>query len=217
MTEQDPRLLGIIDLFDEAEAKLKEIEQLSSELSIPSVNELRYVGYHLTKALCSQSEDDFSDEVDRAERHAKRAIYDANEIGLIYLLEQVQLFQADYAKSTEIIDVIPDYIKLCRRVDEASDFMRNIRENNHKERDKYYAECGPHCVALKEIYQTLTLARPEINKREYAKSVQEKSSTRRFVITVLLMLTAICVSSAILYHNITDNDQTVSSANQVSP
>ncbi len=45
-------LQEVIDLFDQAESKVKELERLCGELSIPSINQLRYVGYHLTKALC---------------------------------------------------------------------------------------------------------------------------------------------------------------------
>ena len=40
----------VVDLFDAAEDKIKEVEQLSEDLPIPSINELRYAGYHLARA-----------------------------------------------------------------------------------------------------------------------------------------------------------------------
>jgi len=151
------KLEAIIRLFDEAESKVKEVEQLSSDLSIPSINELRYVGYHLTKALCQQTDGTISSELDKAERHCKRAIYDAVEIGVIYLLEKIQEFQQDYGRSVEIVTVIPNYIELCAEAHDTREFISHIKENCEKDRDRYYEECQPHYIALKTIYRKLNL------------------------------------------------------------
>lgn len=193
------KLEAIIRLFDEAEAKVKEVEQLSSDLSIPSINELRYVGYHLTKALCQQTDDTISSDLDKAERHCKRAIYDAVEIGVIYLLEKIQEFQQDYGHRVEIITVIPNYIDLCANAHDTREFISHIKENCEKDRDRYYKECQPHYITLKDIYRKLDLARPEINKHITENNRSDRKATRRFVVTVIIGLLALIISATIAY------------------
>lgn len=43
------RLKELSDLFAEAEAKVKEVEEIDGDIVVPSINELRYVGYHLIR------------------------------------------------------------------------------------------------------------------------------------------------------------------------
>ncbi|MDQ6954812.1 MAG: hypothetical protein Q9M20_05155 [Mariprofundaceae bacterium] len=94
------RFMTLRSLFDSAEIKLKETEQLCGDLAIPSVNELRYVGYHITKALCHDVDsNDYNEELLRAERHCKRAVYDANEVGIEYLLRKIANFKEQYSSS----------------------------------------------------------------------------------------------------------------------
>lgn len=49
--DQKKQIQEIISLFRHAERLVKRIEELEGALSIPSINELRYVGYHLCCAL----------------------------------------------------------------------------------------------------------------------------------------------------------------------
>jgi hypothetical protein len=98
--EQKNTIKEIVQLFDEAESRVKEVELLAHELSIPSVNQLRYVGYHLARSL---NEEDNSTEFDlqigKAKGHCQRAIYDAHEAGIIFMLERVKQFREVYSGS----------------------------------------------------------------------------------------------------------------------
>jgi hypothetical protein len=86
--EQRDTIKEIIDLFDKAEDKVKEVEQLAQELSVPSINELRYVGYHLARSFCEDNPQEINTQISKAQGHCKRAIYDAHEIGIIFMLEE---------------------------------------------------------------------------------------------------------------------------------
>ncbi len=188
-------LLKIVELFDQAEAKVKEVEQLSNQLSIPSINQLRYVGYHLVRSICADDTTaEFSIQIEKAERHCKRAIYDAVEIGIIYLFEKIKNFQDDYSKHSEVVTVLNNYIELCQKTEDAKEFITKIRDGHNESRDQYYAECQPVYSTLKEITQTLELARPTINLLIEKNQQSDKTSTRRFIVFVLLSLAAILIA-----------------------
>ncbi|MCK5717151.1 MAG: hypothetical protein KAH77_06635 [Thiomargarita sp.] len=180
----------IVLLFEKAEISIKKAEQLSSNLSIPSINELRYAGYHIIKAISvTQSVAISEKEMAMAEKHCKRAIYDATEIGIIYLLESIEIFQKDYSTSTNIIPVLSDYVDLCKQVENAKNFIANIKNNNHNNRDQYYEECAPYYEELNKIKQTLTCARPEINKLNDS----ERKKTRIVILQIVISILAIII------------------------
>jgi hypothetical protein len=54
----------LLNLFEQAETKIKNVEQITSEgVLIPSINQLRYAGHHIVRSLLSD---------DAKERQAKR-------------------------------------------------------------------------------------------------------------------------------------------------
>ncbi|MBE0508349.1 MAG: hypothetical protein IBX50_16800 [Marinospirillum sp.] len=68
------QLESLLSLFSEAEAKVKEAEEIDGAISVPSINELRYVGYHLTRALANKDPREVEQELTKAANHARRAI-----------------------------------------------------------------------------------------------------------------------------------------------
>jgi hypothetical protein len=60
---------------------------------IPSINELRYVGYHIVRSLLSDDEKELQAERVKAINHVKRAIYDIDESLLIYYIETAANFK----------------------------------------------------------------------------------------------------------------------------
>jgi len=59
-----------------------------------------------------------------AKDHCKRAIYDAMEIGIVYLLNRIRIFIEDY-KYVTINNIIPDYINKLRRINEIKSYIPN--------------------------------------------------------------------------------------------
>ncbi|MDQ5911411.1 MAG: hypothetical protein QG599_3508 [Pseudomonadota bacterium] len=152
-------------LFNHAEAKLKLIERLhSQELVVPSVNELRYAGFHIIQALSAPSPETEKENWQRAANHCKRAIYDALEVGVLDRLEAFKQFEIDY-RLVEIPLIIPSYIDLrtvARKAQQLIADLENIEA--YKDRDRYYQDIENHFNELNDAVDKITDARPELNK-----------------------------------------------------
>lgn len=179
-------------IFQKAERNIKKIERLGEGLAFPAVNQLRYVAYHLLRAWNSNKNEDFNhDELREALYHAHRALHDSSEIGIAYLLEYIRKFQLDYS-TVVITDVVPNYLDICKRANEAKQYLSTRTDNSVKEHangesdeiedikttaerfDKYFE-------LLEEDANTLKVARIELNKK--------LSSKRNAVFVTLITLT----------------------------
>jgi hypothetical protein len=70
----------LLGLFEQAEVKIKNVEQTTQEgLLTPSINQLRYAGYHIVRSLLEYDEQQVQEERVSAINHVKRAIYDIDE------------------------------------------------------------------------------------------------------------------------------------------
>lgn len=196
MTEEQVNAIKeVVDLFDDAEDRVKEVEQLAQELSVPSLNELRYVGYHLARAFCEEDSKGVLIQVNKAKSHCKRAIYDAHEIGIIYMLAEIKVFKEELASfSPVVLQIIPTYTEDLNVATKASKFITQIKAEHRGDRDTYYKECQPHYKSLRDVLDKYNVALPliysEIEKQQEAAQIQ----TRRFIITVSLTLLAITIS-----------------------
>jgi len=193
--EQRLAIKALVTLFDKAEDKVKEIEQLDREISIPSINELRYVGYHLARLFCEEQPEKIDEQIKKAQQHCQRAIYDAHEIGIIYMLEQIKAFKERYIDFPDfVIEVIPDYTDSLRLAQSAATFISRIKENHRDDRGAYYAECEPHYLSLRKVFDTLSVASPLIEKKRSGALRKDKQETRRFILQTLLIILSIIVA-----------------------
>lgn len=198
--DQKDAIKGIVALFDKAENKVKEVEQFAQELSIPSINELRYVGYHLARAMCENDERELSCQIEKAIGHCKRAIYDAHEIGIIYMLERVRIFKDAYSShASAVLEVIPAYTGELSSSNKASKFIAEIKEQHRNNRDDYYELCVPHYETLRDIVERLSQAEPLINTKITEKATQDRRDTRRFIMTISLTVLGITITATLLY------------------
>ena len=192
--ENKSSIREVVDLFDKAEKKVKEIEQLDQELSVPSINELRYVGYHLARAMCEDDGAELNAQIHKAKGHCQRAIYDAHEIGIIHLLERLAAFKERYSESAHVIvELVPTYIDDLKKADEASSLLSTVSSNGVA-REEYYEECQPHYECLREIVGKLSYAAPLIDQKIDSNNRASIRDTRRFITTTVLTLLAISVS-----------------------
>ena len=188
----------IVELFDLAEKYVKEIEQLAQELSIPSVNELRYVGYHLARALASTDHSELDTQVQKAKGHCKRAIYDAHELGIIYCLEQIQAFKQRHEGRGHIVaKVIHDYSACLSKATKASRFIAEANENGRHDRDSYYKKCRPHFEEIRSVCDKFDQIGPEVDAAKDQHDQDTRRSTRRFQIQISLAILTVVVSIVI--------------------
>lgn len=186
--------------FKDTEKRIKDIELETSELSIPSINQLRYVAYHLIEGFNPDIENDEKvfEEIKKALHHCQRAKFDAIEIGLTYSLDNVRIFQEKYNAMTETLTIIPNYIELMRKTQEASITLQSIRDED-KEREEYYDDIFPHYEALKAISIELFNAEPMIIKKIEENNEKRTTDARRFTIQMSKIVLGIIISVSLAY------------------
>jgi uncharacterized protein (UPF0332 family) len=207
MTERQDLYQEIHQLIRTAENKLKEAERLDTKLTIPSVNQLRYVAFHLAEALCSRDDASFASEMGKAKNHCYRAIYDSHEMIIIYYLESIKVFREKYAENLSIVHkVLPSLIDYLNSADDAREYISGIDRGAIMSRDEYYRNADPHCKALASISRHFGAAEPVIqskireeNTKILEKNINENKDARRFIIQVILSTLGVLVAAAAAY------------------
>lgn len=198
MPDFDKKYLeSLSKLFVQAEQLIKLSEQTSDGVVIPSINELRYFGYHLLQAILEEHDAaQINEQLKKAESHAKRAIYDASESIVLYHLMKAEYFQRKFSESIFVIDVLPSYILLQQDLQKAKDQIDKLRKNEdaYKNREQYYEDCLPNMKALKNIIQQFELAEPEIMKKDADKRDLDIKSTRRHQLMLGVTILGIILS-----------------------
>lgn len=151
-------LCEIVELFNEAEAAIKYIEDFGENLIVPSVNQLRYTGNHLVRYLASPGN---HEELKDAAKHVKRATYDAYEAAIIYHLLSYNKFKDDYRKVV-VSQVIQDYASIQESIEGARSFVRDNQES--KTRGENYKNGRKHLEIIIKNTTRLNASRDELNK-----------------------------------------------------
>lgn len=159
------RLDALVALFYQAEQRIKPLEYLTDELPCPAVNELRYAGHHISRAWQAKESGGVAachDELDKALKHCRRAIYDAHEIGIQYHLQRIKLFKDDYRRIV-VSAVVSDCHEMYRDARKALQFLEEVAQRFWNDRDSYYAECKRHFSVVEQVADTLDAAREDLN------------------------------------------------------
>lgn len=208
---------GLDDLaieFSKAEARLKQAENKADRVPVSVVNELRYAGCHVLRALCpaiaqtdetdtTQSHDSdhpgesHSDaEVRRATDHCKRARYDAIEYETIQRLKKVTLFQEDYR-----LVISPEMPKVNEALQAAYDAQQMVEGEPGKDpdprREKNLDALDRLCESLKLAERGLATIRPVLNIKLEDRQRQDRTSRRRWIATTIIAVLALLSASAI--------------------
>ncbi len=157
-------------LFRKAELAMKEVEELERELSVPPLNQLRYVGQHLLKFLGGEDRQDKAD-LQKAKRHIQRAIYDSYEAGILGILEYIGDFQSVYGASPELREQIPEYDEFLDQSDAAHDLIDEAREG-YDSREAFYEQCQPHLNTLRTIQRRLKRVEPVLKEAARRRKVK---------------------------------------------
>ena len=103
------------------------------------------------------------DELDKAAKHCRRAIYDDNEAQLLYYFEEIKKFKNDYRKIV-ITDVIQSYSSVLYSIRKIQDDIKRIRLSD-VERAEFYKKLSECVEALAQNYLVLDTHREELNKK----------------------------------------------------
>ena len=152
------KLKEIYDLFAQAETAIEKVENISTVLSTPAVNELRYAGRHLLNAL-HQNNAKAEESLRKAENHCQRSIYDAWKSGTVFFQDVFRQFNIDYA-TIDKTNVLSDYASRRAQANKTHEWLYNIVD---KDRHKYFQEIKTHFDEMREITLYLGEARDILN------------------------------------------------------
>ena len=180
----------IQQLYDEAERFIKEVETGESAVAFPAINELRYAGHHLLKALTSKSPEGSQAELNDVKDHCHRAMYEASEAGIGYLLGLFAIFEADY-KDIIVTDTVPDYLEIrALRTTAANELSKGrIDRTSPVEQVRHYMN---RYRELREGVEKLEASRGELNKVK----IKATNASRRFVYQVLFWISVVLIGIA---------------------
>lgn len=126
-------------------------------------------------------------DLDKAQRHCKRAIYDSLEVGITYHLELIMQFQDDY-RNVMITPVVPDYIELTQDLSGISTYLGATRDFA---REKYWIDCSEIYERVKDIYARLFSSREELNKALSENHVSTQRYRKVLGVAVIAIIVAI--------------------------
>ncbi|MFJ4144433.1 hypothetical protein [Pseudomonas sp. NPDC089734] len=189
------RTKELVRLFQLAEEKIKLVENLNQELSIPAINELRYAGYHMTQFLTCTGEE-AEKQLGKAENHCKRAIYDAVEAGVTNQLEMIKTFQNDF-RNVIISETITRYPQIRKELKAAQDLILAPKDPA-KDRSEYYEQCSSHLEILRIARDELESYREELIQR--IERQNKEARNRHVAVATLLVAAAALVYAALAYH-----------------
>ena len=150
----------IRNLYDEAESALKTVGRVRNELCVAAVNQLRYAGQHLVRALAETDEAIIKDELGAAKRHALRAIYDVYDASIQFHLDEINQIRKTYPVNFK--DVVPDYTSIIKAVQRASKHIEQKGYENRRDRKMLYRELREDVEALTVAYSELLTSLPDI-------------------------------------------------------
>ncbi|MDH5325571.1 MAG: hypothetical protein OEZ68_02645 [Gammaproteobacteria bacterium] len=157
----DPAIREIGKLYKEAEDKIKEIEHIGEGLVVPAINELRYAGHHVLKSLNTRDTHQSTDELGKAKKHCKRAIYDASEAGLLYLFRVYKNFREDYRR----LNLQPHFSNYEEKVATVKKAYQLLEQRHAEEnKDELYQKFYETYRSLKETIETFENSRDDLNR-----------------------------------------------------
>lgn len=154
-------------LYRSFKAARERIEKISHKLrcynnaDIPSINELRYVTYHILKAINEKDALKRDEELRRAIRHSERASYDIIEVGINDQIRYFVDFEEKY-KNINISDVVGDWREKWLDINQINDFLAEINRSDQPG-EEYYKIAEEKYREICEINDQLDLVREELD------------------------------------------------------
>ena len=147
-------------LYNDAEVDLKSYGRENNRLFVPGVNQLRYAGQHLIRALDATDEEDVRAYLDASERHAQRALYDINDAAIQYHLTGINRIRSQQVVNLNAI--VPDYGMVVKAIRRAKRNLEQVSIEHKDNREKFYQEARKHVADLSEAHEILVDAIPDI-------------------------------------------------------
>lgn len=168
------KVAKIKELYNTAEADLKNVGREKQAIVVTGINQCRYVGQHLLRALTTSDENSIDENLDAALRHAQRAIYDINDSGIQYYIEQIDEIRLKHFPTVDFSSVIQNYNEIIEEIGEA----RSLSETTAKSlenREQFYEDSREHVSKLRKYHQLLVEYRPDL-----VRAVKKENATKLY-------------------------------------
>lgn len=149
------------DLYNTAEADLKNIGRIKNALIVTGVNQCRYVGQHLLRALVAGDDERIRSELDAAKKHAQRAIYDINDSAIQFYLQQIDDLRNRHFPTVDFASVVPNYGDIVATLAKARRLVE-ITSEAVEDRERYYQEVRSAVASLREVSDILSEHQPDL-------------------------------------------------------
>lgn len=207
-------------LYVHAESLISQYQHKAAEACIPAINELRYAGRHTLNSLFPSGRDTSLDpdevlyvegQIHKAERHCKRAAYDAVAATLTFCGLKLATFQDRYGHHPRVIaEAIPDYNEQIKRIYSAQEITKDVMENDSKKGEFYtdLAELLPcileftndlNILHIPRIEQLLDSDAKERKENLDARLAAEQSATAANEIAMFAVAAAVIIPLLIWY------------------
>ena len=176
----------IRDLYNEAEVDLKSYGREDNRLFVPGVNQLRYAGQHLVRALGATDEQAARSNLDAAERHAQRALYDINDAAIQYHLAGITRIRTQYFVNLNAI--VPNYQEVVNAVRSASKNLERVSNEHKDNREQFYKEAREHVASLHDAHEIMKDAIPDIAAEMKRQNDRTRLMRAGFWVAVIVLL-----------------------------
>lgn len=149
------------DLYNTAEADLKNVGRTQDALIVTGINQCRYVGQHLLRALVSMDDENIRDNLDAAKKHAQRAIYDINDSAIQFYLRQIDDLRIRHFPTVDFASVVPNYSSVIETLAEARRLVE-ITGDAVEYREKYYNDVREAVASLRQAHDILFEHKPDL-------------------------------------------------------
>ena len=176
----------IRDLYNEAEVDLKSYGREDNRLFVPGVNQLRYAGQHLVRALGATDEQAARSNLDAAERHAQRALYDINDAAIQYHLAGITRIRTQYFVNLNAI--VPNYQEVVDAVRSARKNLERVSNEHKDNREQFYKEAREHVAKLHDAHEIMKDAIPDIAAEMKRQNDRTRLMRAGFWVAVIVLL-----------------------------
>ena len=176
----------IRDLYNEAEVDLKSYGREDNRLFVPGVNQLRYAGQHLVRALGAADEQAARSNLDAAERHAQRALYDINDAAIQYHLAGITRIRTQYFVNLNAI--VPNYQEVVNAVRSARKNLERVSNEHKDNREQFYKEAREHVAKLHDAHEIMKDAIPDIAAEMKRQNDRTRLMRAGFWVAVIVLL-----------------------------
>ena len=185
--EHKAAIREICDLYNLAAADLKAVGRIRNELVVASVNQLRYAGQHLVRALAAEDDAVVASELDSSKRHAQRAIYDVNDVAIQFYMYEIERFRTQHPVNLNA--VVSDYAEIIESVDRALQHIKEVDLANRSNRGMSYEQARTDMAALGRAHRKLVAARPDV----IAEMNRQNRVTRATWLSIFLTALAVLI------------------------